>query len=208
MFVAAPHSFVGLRYVLAAGLVPTFSVSVAVPVENRIASGCFGRRSHSHDGRVKRRGIGFSRTAARQGSEGCEGLAPHPFAPRGCSGIALVSRGVVCIVAFGSQRSAASRRSAGDSYAAALTNVSWVSSRLHLTALREHFPHAARGERVQGVGNSRARLKYPAYEVVRRRSPRAERTGSAAGEPEPLAGRQKHPEGRPLAMGILRKGKA
>jgi len=106
-FIAALRSFVGFSYVAAAGRVPRFSVSVAALGENRIASGCFGRRGHSHHGRVQRRGIGLSRTAARHGGEGCEGLAPHPFAPLGYSGIALVSRGVVCIVAFGSQRSAA-----------------------------------------------------------------------------------------------------
>ena len=63
--------------------------------------------------------------------------------------------------------------------------------RLHLTALREHRVHSARGERVPRLWSFACRLLIRALRVTRRRSPRAERTRSAAGEPEPLDRRAK-----------------
>ena len=80
--------------------------------------------------------------------------------------------------------------------------------RLHLTALREHRVHSARGERVPRLWSFACRLLIRALRVTRRRSPRAERTRSAAGEPEPLDGRVKprtsdHPDERRKRIGRL-----
>jgi hypothetical protein len=85
----------------------SFSPSVAATGEDRIASGCFGRRGHSDHSHVRQRGIGLSRTAARCSYKGGEALAQHSFALRGHSGMALVSRVVASVIVFGSLRSVA-----------------------------------------------------------------------------------------------------
>ena len=97
----------GFSYVAAAGHLPTLPSRSRHLAKTGSHLGFYAHWGCSGHSRVRWRGIGLSRTAARRGGKGGERSAQHSFGRWAASGIALVSRIVAGAVVLRSRRSVA-----------------------------------------------------------------------------------------------------